>query len=45
LGIVVYSGTIDQDLKEIDLGYAQKGLYVLKVTSGKESFSKKIIIQ
>jgi hypothetical protein len=46
LGKMVYSGSIaNQATSEISIDNATKGLYILKVTTGKESFQRKISIR
>lgn len=45
LGRIIYTGRISQASTAIAIDNASKGLYILKVTTGKESFSRKIIIQ
>jgi Leucine-rich repeat (LRR) protein len=46
LGKMVYSGSmVNQSTSEISIGNAIKGLYILKVTTGKEYFLRKISIR
>jgi hypothetical protein len=45
LGRIVFKGRINQASAAIAIDNAFKGLYILNVTTGKESFSRKIIIQ
>jgi hypothetical protein len=46
LGKKVYSGSmVSQATKEISINNVTKGLYIMKVTTGNESFIKKVIIQ
>jgi hypothetical protein len=45
LGKMVFSGIIDQSKEEIKVTNAKKGLYVLRVSTDNESFTRKIIIQ
>jgi hypothetical protein len=45
-GKMVYSGSMDSQVtSEISIYNAIKGLYILKITTGNESFSRKISIQ
>jgi hypothetical protein len=45
-GKIVYSGSMDSQVtSEISIYNTIKGLYILKVTTGKESFQRKIIVR
>jgi hypothetical protein len=45
-GKIIYSGNMaNQATSEISINNADKGLYILKVTTGKENFLRKIIVQ
>jgi hypothetical protein len=44
-GQLLFSTTINAESKTIDLNSFSKGLYIVKITSEKESLTKKLVIK